>query len=70
MSRRELVSSFVPEIVEGVKRGGGSPLRPAIDESAVEEEVSFSSLLTLELPERSKRAHFVNVKISQIYCTI
>ncbi|XP_043518997.1 atrial natriuretic peptide receptor 1-like isoform X2 [Frieseomelitta varia] len=28
------------EIVEGVKRGGGSPLRPAIDESAVEEEVA------------------------------
>ncbi|XP_033344470.1 atrial natriuretic peptide receptor 1-like isoform X2 [Bombus vosnesenskii] len=28
------------EIVEGVKRAGGSPLRPAIDESAVEEEVA------------------------------
>ncbi|KAK1122589.1 hypothetical protein K0M31_009034 [Melipona bicolor] len=28
------------KIVEGVKRGGGSPLRPAIDESAVEEEVA------------------------------
>ncbi|CAK9824817.1 Atrial natriuretic peptide receptor 1 [Anthophora retusa] len=28
------------EIVEGVKRGGGSPLRPAIDESSVEEEVA------------------------------
>ncbi|XP_060825092.1 atrial natriuretic peptide receptor 1-like isoform X2 [Bombus pascuorum] len=28
------------EIVEGVKRAGGSPLRPAIDESAVEEEVT------------------------------
>ncbi|XP_043600300.1 atrial natriuretic peptide receptor 1-like isoform X2 [Bombus pyrosoma] len=28
------------EIVEGVKRTGGSPLRPAIDESAVEEEVT------------------------------
>ncbi|XP_017765073.1 PREDICTED: atrial natriuretic peptide receptor 1-like isoform X2 [Eufriesea mexicana] len=28
------------EIVEGVKRGGGSPLRPTIDESAVEEEVA------------------------------
>ncbi|XP_023288642.1 atrial natriuretic peptide receptor 1 [Orussus abietinus] len=28
------------EIVEGVKRGGGSPLRPLIDEAAVEEEVA------------------------------
>ncbi|XP_076394980.1 atrial natriuretic peptide receptor 1 isoform X2 [Megachile rotundata] len=28
------------EIVEAVKRGGGSPLRPAIDESMVEEEVA------------------------------
>ncbi|XP_026301091.1 atrial natriuretic peptide receptor 1 isoform X2 [Apis mellifera] len=28
------------EIVEGVKRGGGSPLRPAIDDAAVEEEVA------------------------------
>ncbi|KAH0560795.1 hypothetical protein KQX54_008451 [Cotesia glomerata] len=28
------------EIVEGVRRGGGSPLRPLIDEAAVEEEVS------------------------------
>ncbi|XP_063981286.1 atrial natriuretic peptide receptor 1 isoform X3 [Diachasmimorpha longicaudata] len=28
------------EIVEGVRRGGGSPLRPLIDEAAVEEEVA------------------------------
>ncbi|KAL0132012.1 hypothetical protein PUN28_000049 [Cardiocondyla obscurior] len=28
------------EIVEGVRRGGGSPLRPAIDETSVEEEVA------------------------------
>ncbi|XP_015592168.1 atrial natriuretic peptide receptor 1 isoform X3 [Cephus cinctus] len=28
------------EIVEGVKRGGGSPLRPLIDEAYVEEEVA------------------------------
>ncbi|KAK0174218.1 hypothetical protein PV328_007327 [Microctonus aethiopoides] len=28
------------EIVEGVRRGGGSPLRPLIDEVAVEEEVA------------------------------
>ncbi|KAG7200781.1 hypothetical protein KM043_003157 [Ampulex compressa] len=28
------------KIVEGVKRGGGSPLRPAIDEASVEEEVA------------------------------
>ncbi|PBC29380.1 Atrial natriuretic peptide receptor [Apis cerana cerana] len=28
------------KIVEGVKRGGGSPLRPAIDDAAVEEEVA------------------------------
>ncbi|XP_076759178.1 atrial natriuretic peptide receptor 1 isoform X3 [Xylocopa sonorina] len=28
------------EIVDAVKRGGGSPLRPVIDESAVEEEVA------------------------------
>ncbi|XP_020295913.1 atrial natriuretic peptide receptor 1 [Pseudomyrmex gracilis] len=28
------------EIVEGVKRGGGSPLRPIIDEASVEEEVA------------------------------
>lgn len=30
----------VPEIIEGVRRGGGSPLRPVIDEASVEEEVS------------------------------
>nr|XP_012220356.1 PREDICTED: atrial natriuretic peptide receptor 1 isoform X3 [Linepithema humile]XP_012220362.1 PREDICTED: atrial natriuretic peptide receptor 1 isoform X3 [Linepithema humile] len=28
------------EIVEGVRRGGGSPLRPVIDEASVEEEVA------------------------------
>ncbi|XP_043286656.1 atrial natriuretic peptide receptor 1-like isoform X4 [Venturia canescens] len=28
------------EIVEGVKRGGGSPLRPVIDEAVVEEQVA------------------------------
>ncbi|XP_046625921.1 atrial natriuretic peptide receptor 1 isoform X2 [Neodiprion virginianus] len=28
------------EIVEGVRKGGGSPLRPLIDEAAVEEEVA------------------------------
>ncbi|KAG7200780.1 hypothetical protein KM043_003157 [Ampulex compressa] len=34
-------TDFSPkEIVEGVKRGGGSPLRPAIDEASVEEEVA------------------------------
>ncbi|KAL6445937.1 hypothetical protein ACFW04_000963 [Cataglyphis niger] len=28
------------EIIEGVRRGGGSPLRPVIDDAAVEEEVA------------------------------
>lgn len=30
----------VAEIVEGVRRGGGSPLRPVIDDASVEEEVN------------------------------
>ncbi|XP_074116091.1 atrial natriuretic peptide receptor 1 isoform X4 [Cotesia typhae] len=34
-------TNYTPrEIVEGVRRGGGSPLRPLIDEAAVEEEVA------------------------------
>ncbi|XP_034940599.1 atrial natriuretic peptide receptor 1-like isoform X1 [Chelonus insularis] len=34
-------SNYSPrEIVEGVRRGGGSPLRPSLDEAAVEEEVA------------------------------
>ena len=37
-------SLLVSEIVEGVKRGGGSPLRPAIDDAAVEEEVRRGNL--------------------------
>lgn len=36
-------SLFVSEIVEGVRRGGGSPLRPVIDEASVEEEVNSGS---------------------------
>jgi len=32
---------FVAEIVEGIRRGGGSPLRPVIDDTSVEEEVNI-----------------------------
>ena len=34
------MSFFVAEIIEGVRRGGGSPLRPFLDETSVDEEVS------------------------------
>lgn len=33
---------FVAEIVEGVRRGGGSPLRPVIDDASVEQEVNIN----------------------------
>lgn len=54
----------VSEIVEGVRRGGGSPLRPVIDEGSVEEEVNndngrFSYNLMLYL-----RVYIVNAFIS------
>ncbi|KAK0098293.1 hypothetical protein PV326_009794 [Microctonus aethiopoides] len=40
-SPRRAVSPLLEvQIVEGVRRGGGSPLRPLIDEVAVEEEVA------------------------------